>query len=527
MLNAMPLPIGPAEIPNGPAKAEKSQKASHNSGVEGNTTSFASTLEAVHKTSQSMHRESPQHVDEPAVSPVSSKEEDGEPGEEAQANSTDAAIDPLTPSQSASAAIADNECVDGSLTGEGISVPSESATEADRMAGTVTSREQPIVPPQAQSGKLPENHLPQSAAVAQDETPAAQHGDAIIPDSEEQPQPKTNAIKMAAGTSDETSSEIGKTASKDAGELNAQNARAIEAAPYRKIVEESLRQTTDAAAEKKAAIEVPLENVDPDAGELPLNEKGNLSQRLKEMGSDQRKTEMAASSQSQSKAEPAEIPNTRIQATDDAAARQKPWGDAVRETPVSMMNDETGPLTGRQGAFDPTVSFSPAASGSKLAMATGNTPAAASPSADVFHQENFNQLVERALITVRGEQSEARIALKPDQLGHVQMKIVTENNLVTIRIMTESPVARDLIDANAHQLKTELQQQGLNVESIQVSVSDDQHDPNRGARQREAFLRQMAATGRRPAEEERDRGNYGASQPKPGRSGATGIDYFA
>jgi flagellar hook-length control protein FliK len=526
MMNAMPLPIGPAEIPNGSAKAEKSQKASYSSGAEGNPTSFASTLEAVHKTSQSIHRENPQHADEPAVSPVSSKEEDGESGEEVQANTTDAAIDPMMPSQSSSAAIADNECVDGSQTGDGISVSSEAAKETDRMAGTVASREQPIVPPQAQSGKQTQGLPPHPAAEAHDETHVAQHGDAIIPDSEEQPQPKTNVMKMAVETSGETSSAIGKTASKDAGELNAQNTRAIEA-PYRKIVEESLRQTTDAAAEKKAAIEVPLENVDPDAGELPLNEKGNLSQRLKEMGSDQRKTEMAASSQSQSKAEPAEIPSTRLQAADDAAARQKPWGDAVRETPVSMMNDETGPLTGRQGAFDPTVSFSPAASGSKLTMATGHTPAAASPSADVFHQENFNQLVERALITVRGEQSEARIALKPDQLGHVQMKIVTENNLVTIRIMTESPMARDLIDANAHQLKTELQQQGLNVESIQVSVSDDQNDPNRGARQREAFLRQMAATGRRPAEEERDRGNYGSSQPKPGRSGATGIDYFA
>jgi flagellar hook-length control protein FliK len=107
------------------------------------------------------------------------------------------------------------------------------------------------------------------------------------------------------------------------------------------------------------------------------------------------------------------------------------------------------------------------------------------------------------------------------------MKIVTENNLVTIRIMTESPVARDLIDANTHQLKTELQQQGLNVESIQVSVSDDQHDADRGARQREAFLRQMAAAGRRPVEEGRERRNSGASHPKPGRSGATGIDYFA
>ena len=204
MLNAMPLPIGPAEIPNGPAKAEKSQKASHNSGVEGNTTSFASTLEAVHKTSQSMHRESPQHVDEPAVSPVSSKEEDGELGEEAQANTTDATIDPLTPAQSAAAAIADNECVDGSQTGDGISVPSESAKEADRLAGTVTSREQPIVPTQAQSGKLPENHVPQSAAEARAEIPVAQHGDAIIPDSEEQPQPKTNVMKMAVETNDET-----------------------------------------------------------------------------------------------------------------------------------------------------------------------------------------------------------------------------------------------------------------------------------------------------------------------------------
>lgn len=527
MLNAMPLPIGPAEIPNGPAKAEKRQKASHNSGAEGNPASFASTLEAVHKTSQSMHREGPQHVDEPAVSPVAPKEEDGDLGEEAQANSSDGASDPLTPSPSASAAIADNECVDGSQTGEGISLSGESATEAERMSGTVPSREKPIVPPQAQSGKLPENRVPQSAAEAHPETPVAQDGDALIPDSEEQPQPKTNAIKMAVETNDEAAPEIWKTASNGAGERNAENNRANDAAPYRKLVEESLRQTTEASADKNAAIEVSLENVDPDAGDLPLNDKGNLRQRLREIGGDQRKTEMAASSPGQSKAEPAETPTTRIQATDDAAARQKTWGDAVRETPVSMINDETGPLTGRQGAFDPTLSFSPAASGSKLAMATGNTPAAASPSADVFHQENFNQLVERALITVRGEQSEARIALKPDRLGHVQMKIVTENNLVTIRIMTESPVARDLIDANAHQLKTELQQQGLNVESIQVSVSDDQHDPNRGARQREAFMRQMAAAGRRPAAEERDRGNHGASQPKSGRSGATGIDYFA
>lgn len=527
MLNAMPMPIGPTEIPNGFAKAENRRNAPHDSGAEGNTASFASTLEAVHKTSQSMRSESQPRTDEPSDSPMSSEEE-GALGKEEHATSPDAASDLLMPSQTESEALAASEVVDGSLTGESISAASESATESDRMAGTVTSRDQPSVSPQTPSGKLPESLPQQRAAVAQDETQTAQSVDEAIPDSEEQQHPKTNAIKMAAGNTDDgTSPEIGKMASKDAPDLNAQSTRAIEGAVYRKIGNEGHPQTNDATVEKKAAIEVILESVDPDAGELPLNEKGNLGQRLKDMANDQRKTEMTASSQSQSKAEPAEIPNTRIQAADDTAARPKPWGDAVRETPVHLMNDETGPLTGRQGAFDPTVSFSPAASGSKIAMATGNTPAVASPAADVFHQENFNQLVERALITVRGEQSEARIALKPDQLGHVQMKIVTENNLVTIRIMTESPVTRDLIDANAHQLKTELQQQGLNVESIQVSVSDDQHDADRGARQREAFLRHLAATGRRPKEEDGDRGKHGASQPKPGRSGATGIDYFA
>jgi hypothetical protein len=67
----------------------------------------------------------------------------------------------------------------------------------------------------------------------------------------------------------------------------------------------------------------------------------------------------------------------------------------------------------------------------------------------------------------------------------------------------------------------------LNVESIQVSVSDEQQDADRGARQREAFLRQMAAKGRPLMEDELDQGEYRASQPLPERVGTTGIDYFA
>ena len=99
------------------------------------------------------------------------------------------------------------------------------------MAGTVTSRNQPIVPPQAPSGKLPKSLPQHGATVVQDETQVAQNGEEAIPDSEEQQQPKANGIKIAAGTNDEKSSEIGKPASKDAADLNTQNARAIEETP--------------------------------------------------------------------------------------------------------------------------------------------------------------------------------------------------------------------------------------------------------------------------------------------------------
>jgi flagellar hook-length control protein FliK len=44
---------------------------------------------------------------------------------------------------------------------------------------------------------------------------------------------------------------------------------------------------------------------------------------------------------------------------------------------------------------------------------------------------------------------------------------------VTVRIVTELPMVRDLIEQNLHQLKADLQQQGLQVERVEVSVADD------------------------------------------------------
>jgi flagellar hook-length control protein FliK len=74
---------------------------------------------------------------------------------------------------------------------------------------------------------------------------------------------------------------------------------------------------------------------------------------------------------------------------------------------------------------------------------------------------------------VKNDQGEIRIDLKPEFLGNVRLQIVTDNQQVTVRILTELPMVRDMIEGNIQQLKSDLQQQGLQVQRVEVAVADD------------------------------------------------------
>jgi flagellar hook-length control protein FliK len=67
-------------------------------------------------------------------------------------------------------------------------------------------------------------------------------------------------------------------------------------------------------------------------------------------------------------------------------------------------------------------------------------------------------------------------------LGHVKVQVSTENHQVTIKILTELPVAKEMIENNLHQLKAELQGQGLEIDKFEVSLSQgsDKNGVERG-----------------------------------------------
>jgi flagellar hook-length control protein FliK len=46
-----------------------------------------------------------------------------------------------------------------------------------------------------------------------------------------------------------------------------------------------------------------------------------------------------------------------------------------------------------------------------------------------------------------------------------------------VRILTEAPAVRDMIETGLQQLRSELQSQGLKVDRLEVAVSDDYREP--------------------------------------------------
>ena len=87
--------------------------------------------------------------------------------------------------------------------------------------------------------------------------------------------------------------------------------------------------------------------------------------------------------------------------------------------------------------------------------------------------DTLRQIVNKAAFNLENGRSEFKIDLKPESLGHLRMQILTENHHVTVRILAENPLVKDMIESNLGQLKANFQNQGLEIEKFDVSVAQD------------------------------------------------------
>jgi len=91
----------------------------------------------------------------------------------------------------------------------------------------------------------------------------------------------------------------------------------------------------------------------------------------------------------------------------------------------------------------------------------------------IKNSEVLNQVVEQAKVIVGQDKSEMVIQLKPDHLGKLELKVVTEQGIVAAKFIAESQQVKEIIETNMQLLKDSLQKQGISIESINVQVGPD------------------------------------------------------
>ncbi len=83
------------------------------------------------------------------------------------------------------------------------------------------------------------------------------------------------------------------------------------------------------------------------------------------------------------------------------------------------------------------------------------------------------QIVKKAVLGINDGQKSIKIHLEPEYLGRIELKISITNRQVILKILTENPLSKEIIENNIVQLKTDLSNQGLGMEKVEVFVNDE------------------------------------------------------
>lgn len=90
--------------------------------------------------------------------------------------------------------------------------------------------------------------------------------------------------------------------------------------------------------------------------------------------------------------------------------------------------------------------------------------------------ELLNQVVEQAKVVIGQDKTEMVIHLKPDHLGKLELKVVTEQGIVAAKFVAENQQVKEIIETNMQQLKDSLQKQGINIEGVSVQVGQEKKE---------------------------------------------------
>ena len=91
----------------------------------------------------------------------------------------------------------------------------------------------------------------------------------------------------------------------------------------------------------------------------------------------------------------------------------------------------------------------------------------------ITKKEIVSQVVEKAKVILDEGKSEMVLDLKPEHLGKLSLKIITERGIVMAKFVAESEQVKAALETNMDTLKESLEKQGFSVQGFSVSVGQD------------------------------------------------------
>jgi len=128
----------------------------------------------------------------------------------------------------------------------------------------------------------------------------------------------------------------------------------------------------------------------------------------------------------------------------------------------------------RPEVVDAKIKPTEPATATPKAQSAGSTTAAPEPDKTVLDRVSearvLEQISRRIRLQPKNGANEIRIQLKPETLGQMQLRVLAQDQTISVKMVAETAMARDIIENNIGQLRADLNALGLNVEKLDVEI---------------------------------------------------------
>lgn len=93
-------------------------------------------------------------------------------------------------------------------------------------------------------------------------------------------------------------------------------------------------------------------------------------------------------------------------------------------------------------------------------------------------QDIMNQIMDYMKVQIKADMTQMEIQLHPASLGTVNINITSKDGVITAQFLTQNEAVKAAIESQIVQLRNNFEEQGLKVESVEVTVESHQFERN-------------------------------------------------